>query len=156
MKKTIFTVLLLLILIGTSNICYADVVYEPSVSEVAIEMVGGYAELVGQYYIIIPLIILYGILVKCVIARYKEKSKKVKIKKCLILLIPIIILSISIVCINKVITYNVETNIKYGYVDSNNNFVIEPKFEYAKGFYDGLAKIGIESGFGPSMRSRYC
>ena len=144
MKKVIFSILLLLILIGSNTICYADVVYTPTVRETAVEILGGYAELVGQYYIIIPLIILYGILVKCIISRNKEKPKKVKIKKCLILLIPIIILSISIGIINKNVINNTDKTIKYGYMDTKMYTIVEPEYDYAEDFYDGVAKVGFE------------
>lgn len=149
MKKVIVSILLIILLIGISNFCYADVVYVPTVTESAVEIIGEYAELVGHFYIIIPLIILYGILVKIVISRNKEKLKKTKIKKCLILLIPIILLSIAIGYINKAIINNTETTIKYGYMDNKNHVLIEPKFEYAEDFYNGLAKIGVKENLNP-------
>ena len=153
MKKVKISILFLIILIGINNYCYADVVYIPTVTESAIEIIAEYAELVGHFYIIIPLIILYGILVKTAISRNKEKTKKVKLKKCFILLIPMILLSISIVYINKSIISNTETTIKYGYTDLKSSILIEPKFEYAEDFYSGMAKIGVEEYFYPRFWS---
>lgn len=139
MKKVICNILLLLILIGTSNICYADVVYTTPITEAAIEIIAEHAKLVENFYIIIPLIILYGILVKVVISRNKEKDKKVKLKKSFILLIPIILLSLAIGLVNE----SIEKIKQYGYVDNKGQTLIEPKFEYAEEFSNGLAKVGV-------------
>lgn len=143
MKKIKVSILVLTILICISNFCYADVVYAPTITENAVEIIVGYAELVGYFYIIIPLIVIYGILVKIIISKNRGKSKKIKIKKSLIILILIILLSAIIGYINKVIINNVETTIKYGYIDNKGTVLIEPKFEYAEEFYNGFAKIGI-------------
>ena len=39
------------------------------------------------------------------------------------------------------VLYPVIKNNKYGYIDSNGNLKIEPQFDSAQGFYDGLAVV---------------
>lgn len=42
---------------------------------------------------------------------------------------------------------NIDNNIKYGYIDSNGNFVLEPAFDSASEFHDGVAIVLMNSNF---------
>ncbi len=151
MKKIEASILMLIMLLGISSFCYADVVYMSSAIDVAFEVIGEYTELVGNFYIIIPLIILYGILIKVILKRNKEKSKKSKIVKCVGVFVSIILISIAIGYIKKTIIINTDINIKYGYEDKSKNVIIEPQYDYAEDFYEDVAKIGFEKVFDVSI-----
>ena len=40
--------------------------------------------------------------------------------------------------------YPFKINKKYGFIDNMGNVIIEPKYNYAEGFIDGLAIIAIK------------
>lgn len=149
MKKIKWVSYLLMILIGISSSCYALSIAPPSILERIINFIAGFGT-------IILLLILYGILIKNMISKNKEKqrkTKKVKVRNSVFLLITIIVLAVNIWKINQEISFH--TIVRYGYTDAENNILIEPKFEYAEEFYNGYAKIGVEGFSGMSYLSKY-
>lgn len=142
MKKIKWVSYLLMILIAISSSCYALTIVpvEPSSKESIWRII---AIIVG--IVIIPLLI-YGILLKIMISRNKKETKKLKIRNSIFLLVFLMFFLVNILFVYTQIRHYVV--VRYGYVDVDNQKLIEPKFEYAEEFYNGYAKIGYDFKYG--------
>ena len=147
-KKNFFGIIIIffIVLLSISTNCYADVVYTPSMGEIREEILNFYFTSTFKPYIILPLIIVYGILV-IIIANRNKESKKDLIKKCLLLLLPMILILASIGLLFENIPEDL-TDEKYGYVNSSGKTIIPYKYEEASEFSNGFAKIKLNGKYG--------